>query len=195
MAVEARRGCGHRKVGGLYIVSDGNMAGSCGRLPIELSTCPCCGGGFKQSRGWSWIDLSLLLDEADGCGFDRGCGGCPISALNDIEQAGLLWVGAQYYPTPESFLIEARKQGISKRLPKGQVPKDLVLGETWVMLAHPKAVQRDGAYRPGIFSMFRPSALEQIVTESQSKDPKLLDSLEKRGIRPVIVPDDDPDHR
>lgn len=35
MAVEARRGCGYRKAGGLYLVASG-MGSPCHRLPIPL---------------------------------------------------------------------------------------------------------------------------------------------------------------
>jgi hypothetical protein len=55
MAIEAKRGCGYRKVGGTYLVS-GGLGMPCCKMPILLKTCPCCGHGVKQSRGWTWID-------------------------------------------------------------------------------------------------------------------------------------------
>jgi hypothetical protein len=63
MAVEAKRGCGHRKVGGLYLVS-GDTFVYCDRLPFKLDVCPCCGGGIKQARGTTWIQ-PLDLFEGD----------------------------------------------------------------------------------------------------------------------------------
>lgn len=54
MAVEARRGCGFRKVGGLYMVS-GALSSPCERLPLELHVCPVCNAGIKQTRAWQWI--------------------------------------------------------------------------------------------------------------------------------------------
>ena len=48
---------------------------------------------------------------------------------------------------------------------------------------------------PGIFLVFKPQRIEQIVTEAQSRDTEFIDGLAKRGITPVVVPDDDPDHQ
>jgi hypothetical protein len=41
MAVEPKRGCGYRKVGGIYLVSGGEGR-PCGCLQIPLHTCPSC---------------------------------------------------------------------------------------------------------------------------------------------------------
>lgn len=39
-----------------------------------------------------------------------------------------------------------------------------------------------------------PTRLEIIVTDEQAKDKKYMDSLQERGLTPVIVPANDPDH-
>jgi hypothetical protein len=49
----------------------------------------------------------------------------------------LLWIGRAHY-TPETYLRESRELGVSRRL--SAMPKGLVLGETWVLLAHLDAV-------------------------------------------------------
>ncbi len=198
MAVESRRGCGYRKVGGLYLVADGNGV-SCCRLPIELNVCPCCGGGIKQSRGWTWINPVLMFGEV----CKPKCNSCPAgnpALLGD--QAGLLWVGEQFYKTADEFNAEAGEIGISKRI--AAIPRNFKLGETWVLLAHPKAVKVEVKsendliphieYRPGVFRIFRPERLEKIITETMAKDKDEMQRLEKAGITPVIVPDDDVDH-
>lgn len=195
MAVEAKRGCGFRRIGGLYLVG-GKLSAPCGLLPLELSTCPCCGNGIKQARGWTWINPRQLFAEAKGCSIGGAlCAACPMSRADALpEKAGLLWIGAGFYKSPSHFQLEAAAMGISRRLPRNQVPKDLVVGETRVFLAHPAAVQRDGEKRPGIFAMFTPTAVEILITESQSQDPEFMAGIEKRGLTPVVVPDDDPDH-
>ena len=40
MAVEAARGCGWRKVGGLYLCSPPGIHVQCDRLPYDLKVCP-----------------------------------------------------------------------------------------------------------------------------------------------------------
>ena len=120
---------------------------------------------------------------------------------------GLLWVGEKYY-TPESFAKEAREQGISKRI--GTVPKNIVLGESIIYLAHPKAFTKlvpandddpqktlDGKKEqqfPGIFYAFKPKAIEMIITDEMAEDEKQMEKLKKRGITPVTVSADDADH-
>ncbi len=117
--------------------------------------------------------------------------------LEDIGTAGLLWVGAMHYKTPAHFDLESAALGVSRRI--SAIPKDFVLGKTWVFLAHPNVIpglDDDGeqVLLPGAFKMFRPTAIEKIVTETQAKDKDEMAKLSDRGITPVEVPDDDEDH-
>lgn len=233
MASEPKRGCGYRKVGGIYLMGDGGGMACCG-LPFELSVCAACGHGIKQSRGWTTVSPDMF-------DFDRQCSrtvvptdpsvmptpyNCPLVRRETFcEKAGLIWIGAQHY-TPEAFEKEAREMGISRRL--SAVPKDLVLGETWVFLAHPHAIvcstcggtgtrpeqgdqvdafdeeaeEQSGkcpdckkGRRPGVIKVFKPTALEIIVTDRQAKDEEAMEALRARKLTPVVVPHDDPDHQ
>lgn len=189
MAVELPRGCGHRKVGGLYMVGSGSGV-SCCKLPIPLCTCPTCGGGIKQTRAFTWIDPRPWL--TGGCMDPASL--CPAAHPDLLgERCGLIWIGEKFYATPEAFNDEANSQGISRRI--GAVPKGFEIGETWVLLAHPKAVYGEDGMTPGVFRIFRPQAIEKIVTKSQARDDEAMNALRKQGIRPVVVPDDDPDHQ
>ena len=117
----------------------------------------------------------------------------------DAAQKGLF----EIYPTPEAFIEEANRLGISKRITG--IPKGFKLGEHYVFLAHPKVkriVSMDpetGAdkdeWQAGVFRIFKPTAIEQIVTDVQAKDEEFMADLAKRSITPVIVPADDPDHQ
>lgn len=211
MAVEPKRGCGFRKVGGLYLVCDG-AGWPCGRLPLPLTVCPTCGAGIKQSRGWTWVDPGELFDAAAGCEWPeavdtssgwRGCGNCPLADPRQTmgERAGLLWIGEKFYASPLEFEVEAGKLGISRRI--AAVPHEFELGKTWVLLAHPKAITSQqtilegrGAAEPGpgVFSVFKPQRIEKIVTETEAADAEAMAVLERRGITPIAVPDGDEDH-
>lgn len=224
MSVEARRGCGYRKVGGIYLVSSG-IGLPCDRMPFPLTVCPTCSAGIKQARGWTWVDLAALTGGPhEPCVDYPGCVMC--AGKDDSHKAGLLWIGERFYKTPADFAQEAHDLGISRRI--STVPKDLKIGETWVLLAHPKAVPhwsmlpgtapgvltnqtvreivtvetgRDPLEgrpepTPGIFRAFKPERIEVLVTESQSKDEgDYMAKLAKRGLTPVIVPDNDKDHQ
>jgi len=156
MAVEAKRGCGYRKVGGIYLVG-GDMAHECDRLPFPLEVCPCCGAGIKFTRGWTWIKPERLFRGNHGrttmvegkpaitvgCRCPVQCPSCfPSIVFNDPEandtgRAGLLWIGKQFYATPADFVREGMQQGISRRI--SAIPLGFELGKTWVFFAHIEA--------------------------------------------------------
>lgn len=188
-SIEKERGCGFRKKGGLYLVG-GRFGSPCGKLPIPLTVCPCCNQGIKQSRGFSWITIGML--KAEGSCHVPSCGTCPLN-LPAETQVGLMWIGEKFYPTPDHFTREGNVQGISKRL--AQIPKDLEVGKTWVMLAHPKAIRipkKEGeatdTFQAGIFQAFIPERVEYIVKGDESQEE--LERLVKRGITLIdVVPE------
>ena len=207
VSVEGARGCGHRQPGGKYLVS-GGLSEPCPKLPIELCKCPTCGGGIRQARGFTWILPHPLLDPgAHGTpSHDRVCPlgqDYTIAHWHEGERAGLIWIGASFYPTPESFMEEAARMGVSRRI--AQVPRDLVVGETWVALAHPKAIpgecehgapagnpcskcehgESTGEWLGGVITFFRPTAIEYVVKGEETEEE--LDALEARGFRLVRV--------
>lgn len=192
--VENERGCGFRKKGGMYLISSG-AALACQKLPIALTVCPCCGEGVKQSRGFKWVKYDLVKDpQCPKITEGKACLSCPFDG--SVEKFGLMWVGEKFYPTPSKFTNEAALMGISKRI--AQIPKELIVGETWVLLAHPKAVlfsqttttqypaaPGEPEYLPGIFSAFVPQRIEYIVKGTETEEE--LDRMEKRGITLVNV--------
>lgn len=216
MAVEAKRGCGYRKIGGLYLVS-GPGGLPCDRLPIPLTVCPVCSHGFKQTRGFTWVDVNGLVG-----GVHRDCKDefpCPLCmATSEMGKAGLLWIGTQFYKSPAEFNKEAAELGVSRRI--SAVPRGFKVGETWILLAHPKTIQADCAacegkgyiggigenevcdgcegkgtkHQPAIFKVWRPDRIEKILPESKRGSEEALE-LAERGITPVFVPDNDPDHQ
>jgi len=185
-SLEVKRGCGYRQPGGLYLVSNGTGK-PCGKLPVVLDICPTCGGGIKPARGWTWIDGCELL-KGITCS-DGDCVTCPISMMGDeFKRTGLLWIGEKYYKTPHDWMVEADTLGVSRRIPA--VPREFVLGETWVFVAHRKTIvmvndDGDMEFSPGVFHIFQPTAVEYIVTGDETEEE--LESLEKRGLSLVDV--------
>ncbi len=201
MAVEAKRGCGWRTVGGIYLVGGGQGA-PCDRLPLPIEPCPVCGEEVRFTRGIQRIDpLKLWGDHAD-CKDDPTCPICQPSARAGIAPTYLMWVGSDY--TVPSFLFEAARMGVSKRIPA--IPIDFVVGESWVLLAKDRLLK--GAGRdwvpgvreprpggiPGVFHAFRPERIEKIITDRDAQSGFIVDGLVKQGITPVVVPASDPDH-
>lgn len=241
MASEQKRGCGYRKVGGLYMVGE-YISVPCDRLPLHLEACPVCGAGIHFTRSMTEINPFRLFGNHDGEGavlayepipgedyVDEGAvcqdkiRPCHVCDPPDAV-AFIMMVGEKYY-TPESFMEEAGKMGVSKKIPF--IPKKLKLGETIVYLAHPKAClvkevpvlqehmaikfvgsdKDNGQHRLleaekedkalGIFCAFIPKRIEKLVWGSElegEQGEKLKESLEKRGITPVPIPDGDADH-
>lgn len=198
--LDSIRSCGWRQPGSLYLRSD-SVFSPCGRLPIPLTVCPCCGEGVKQGRGFAWVTNELIAEEECLTGSDpdgRECGTCPFNPAEMPHKLGLLWVGAKFYPAPANFLSEAQTQGVSKRI--AQIPKDLVLanaGEdkppTVILLAHPKVtIKRPelggdpaSCEGPAIFSSFRADRIEYVVRGDETDEE--IEALEKRGVTPVLV--------
>jgi hypothetical protein len=209
MAVEQRRACGFRKQGAMYLVS-GGLGAPCCKLPLPLHICPTCNGGVKQTRGWQWIDPRPWLKgdctegratyqwPADPSHVAFGC--CPAATPDVLgERVGLLWIGAEFYPTPESFAREANTLGVSRRIVA--IPRGFKLGESWVFLAHPRVKEvvdpetGDLTWIGGVFRIFKPERIEKIITDEQAKDEAEMKKLADAGITPVIVPKNDRDHQ
>lgn len=188
---EAERGCGYRKEGGLYMVTDG-LTLACGALPYPLEVCAACGSGVKQSRGWTWIQpAKLFADIPADCGKPI-CPACPVAGVNilTIPRAGLLWIGKRFYRDPADWLKEAVAMGISRRV--SAIPRDFVLGETWVFAAHRAAllprfgIDPEGTEdRSGVIAAFQPSRIEYVVRGDEADED--LDRMEERGITLVRV--------
>lgn len=195
------RGCGKRKPGGLYLMTEPLQMQGCGKLPIPLTTCPCCGNGIRPARGWTWIDMDALAATVK-CDLERQCCTCPLGG--PIGRVGLLWVGESFYPTPQDWMMESSRLGVSRRIHR--MPKGFVLGETCVAVAHRKALSRPcdcaGTFRltndpckkcgdsgtvnvPAVFHLFKPTEVQYVTAGDESDDE--IERLEKRGITPVKV--------
>ena len=180
--VEGARGCGFRKPGGLYLITM-EWGAQCLRMPYPLSVCPTCSQGIKPARGFTWINTAQLTahEEMLTCGL-RHCVRCSLGGGRG-EKVGLIWVGEAYYKTPNEFLEEALRMGISRRITA--IPQGFVVGETSVLLAHRKAILGRGGASPGIFLASRPTAIEYVVTGKETEEE--LKKMIERGITPVKV--------
>ncbi|WP_138994310.1 hypothetical protein [Larkinella sp. C7] len=179
-SIEGRRGCGFRQKGGYYFVA-GKSSRPCGKLPIEVSTCPCCCQGIQFSRGFSWVSSALI--EQQSCRIS-GCSDCfPFKVM---KRYGLMWVGEKYYKTPAYFTEETARMGISKRLPF--IPKGFNVGMDWILLAHRKCpfeTLTGTDFRPGIFTAFCPQQIDYIVKGDESDE--FLQEVYDKGIHLVDV--------
>lgn len=87
--------------------------------------------------GFKWVTYELI--EPAPCEKDK-CDGCfPFNGL--VQDFGLMWVGEKFSPTPEDFVKEGVRQGVSKRI--NSIPNKFEINKDWILLAHMKAVQGD----------------------------------------------------
>lgn len=191
---EGKRGCGFRKPGGLYLRLDKCAWAYCGKLPLPLEICPCCGAGIRFSRAWTWVNGQKLFQDVE-CRFknvlnhSHSCEHCPLDKnnLNRLEKCGLIWIGEQFYKTPADWIHEANRMGISRRLTN--IPQGFKVGVTTVLVAHRKAVptELDGktVMKPGIFQCFTPDRIEYVVKGNETEEQ--LQKLIDRGITLVNV--------
>ena len=186
------RGCGWRKPGGLYLVTAAKMLEPCGKLPLSLTVCPCCGAGVKFCWGWTWVDSNKLLGDIpcvqhlrhNQAGTGTICN-CPMD--KGVGRAGLLWIGGSFYPSPSNWLDEVQRLGVSRRIKA--VPQGFKLGETWVLVAHLHVPLMDDGGQPitgpAIFEAFMPEAIQYVTKGDETQEQ--LEALAKRGITPVKV--------
>jgi hypothetical protein len=204
---EQKRGCGYRKIGGLYLVSDPGFQLKCDGLPLELEPCGCCGFVPPFSRNLQRIQPAYLF-QAERKKHDRDPGAiedahqcicpniCPLCYPIQGIDYGLMFVGKQSY-TPSSFLKEAMMMGVSKRIP--DIPSWLKLGETWVLLAHNETPRvsltelqknelhaKEPTYMKAIFHGFKPERVEMPVWKGDLTTVE-IHNLEEKGITPVLL--------
>jgi len=219
MAVEGARGCGYRKVGGLYLVGNRQWS-TCDRLKLEIPVCDCCGETLRPNRGLQPINAFKLFHNHNTeiiglwgsimgpednprltpCEDQSHCKVCfPTNTSNRSHKDYIIWIGREYY-TEESFNAEAEFMGVSRRIP--HIPDKLAIGRSVIYLAMRNNINRRAATSPtgrmikrnGIFSVFIPQSLELLVWESDATEEYIAD-LERRNITPVIIPDGDEDHK
>lgn len=206
MMSESERGCGFRQIGGLYLACDPGIQLVCDGLPLELEPCGCCGFAPPFSRNlqqihWQYISQAeqnhhLALKKRGKAGEICSCSDqCPICNLKP-QNYGLMFVGKKFY-TPESFIKEAQQMGISKRIP--EIPSWLILGETWIFLAHNEVpnisleqiagngfLEKEPKKTRAIFYGFKPQRIEMPAWKGQLSDREIL-ALEKKGITPIML--------
>jgi len=195
MAIEKVRGCGYRKVGGLYLMGTG-IAVPCDMLPLALHPCEYCGFQIPFSRGFMWISPMYLNVDAEKHHKETECkcieivkDKCPV-CFPKVGQGkyGFMWVGARHY-TPESFVKESKEVGVCKKIAK--IPKDLEFGKTWILLAHRKVPfspelnpnglrAKEPEYKPAIFYAFRVTRIEKLIWKSKATK-RRLNKLKEQG--------------
>lgn len=212
---EAARECGFRKPSkdgvGIYLRGFGK-AEDCERLPFPLTVCPCCGGGYKPTRGFTWINPMILFDpytEPKCLGFwdDGLAAGFHQEKYHDHEacwicnpellgsRAGMIWIGEQHYSSPQSFMREAAQMGISRKI--AAVPLHFEIDEHAIFLAHRKCTEVDGKWQAGVFMAFRPSHIDLVIDDPDRVPDKAINIAKELGedkCRIVkVIPDKDDD--
>jgi hypothetical protein len=171
MAVETIRRSGYRVVGGVYLTSP--TLYTC--YPQPLKRCPTCGEGPNLSRFLTSINPSDF--------FEERCDRASCFMCNSRFNAEYLAViGKHYYPTVTTFIEEAARLGVSKRVPF--IPSGVVLHKTIIYLAHERAL-KEGF---GVFGYFIVNQIEKLVWASEV--PETPDAK----VTFICIPDGDMDH-
>ena len=201
---EKERGCGYRMIGGLYLAGDKGQLVSCDSLPLELIKCGCCDYQPKLNRGFRWLTEKYVCWASAKTHEkrDRDCScspSCPICFRQTSGPIGLMFVGQTYY-TPQNFVKEALELGVCKRI--SEIPNKLVLGESWIFLAHRKVplldnklayeekgeglLPKEPEYKEAVFYAFKPQRVEMPLWKG-SFSAEELDLIRAHGITPVLL--------
>jgi hypothetical protein len=202
MMVEEKRGCGWRKVGGAYLVGEG-LTVECDALPLDLEPCGECGYAVPFSRGIQEIHSGYLTSKVEKAhqrlprGLCKDSFPCPICGSGLPKKIFLMYVSQEYY-TPESFISEAKRMGVSKRIAPQSIPKNFLLGRDWIFLAHKRvsfsarALLSDewkDEIKRGIFYAFRPQRIEMLLWKDTLREnfESEIQEWEKKGFTVVLI--------
>ena len=207
--VETERGCGWRQIGGVYLCCDAGLQVECDALPIRLKPCVECGFQVRPVRGIQAVHIGFLLSKVRGHDCREGFQ-CPV-CKPDLElgdEVFLNFVGSAAY-SPESFLAEAKAQGVSRRIAPGSLPREFKIGKSWIYLAHRKVpfrgqlpdgvmreepgLQPEPEYWPAIFYAFKPTRMEVVLGDDAPAD--VIQRWEDQGYFVVLVDHKDPKHQ
>lgn len=186
---EHERGCGWRKIGGVYLVGEG-VSACCDGLPVDLGPCDDCGFEIYQARSIvphhaGFLHSKLKTHECKDdfncplCFYGKPWGDLKAEAFakgekfNGPKEFYLMWVSQDLY-TPEEFISEASALGVSKRIAANSLPSNFVIGKDWIFLAH----------RDTKFKKFGTSPLKD-----DKGDPVPYDIISKRGIFYAFKPE------
>jgi hypothetical protein len=97
------------------------------------------------------------------------------------------WVGYTHYPYAIDYIAEARRLGISRRMPR--VPKAAIPTWTRVFLAHAYCQLADSTIGPGIFGYYNVSQVQYVLPENAGMErvPRDLMAGDIQPVRPVHV--------
>lgn len=172
-----KRGCGHRQIGGMYLIFDGAM-GICKRLPIIEPECDCCGRPMKFNRTATQIKPLALLGEHDCEAEDCDCAKKPCFVCHPSDEyAYIMWVGRKFYTT-ESFIEEAFTMGISKRV--SGVPKRIKPGtKFYFMMKNCVTVIENGKkyQKDGLFFASQITRIERCVAVGNADNPDIVQEM------------------
>lgn len=130
---EAKRGCGFRHQG-FYLRTDPAQISECGKFPLKLEACECCGLKIKLTRSLQKINVQNLFKNVE-CDNPREL--CRACLINRTGFGYLISIGHKHYPSRDDFKREAIEMGISKRV-AFPLPRDFKVKESVVLLGHPK---------------------------------------------------------
>lgn len=126
-----------------------------------------------------------------GCGYPRE--GLYITSTDGIPTTWsgndfLMWVGKVYYKTIASFVEEAEKMGVQKRI--ANIPRGLVLNSSRIFLAHPGTkIPPETGITGVVFGFFIVSGIRWFVREKQYARAMLNWALE-HGVTEIAIPTD-----
>ena len=134
---------------------------------------------FNQHRELArHIKRIALMGDPVAAAIMKGKSGAALPHWDAFDL--LMWVGQDFYPTPQDFADEVVKHGLSKRLRVGEPPV-IVPGITKLYLAHPKA-REDGA---GIFGYAYLTSAVFILPENR-RVPHAVEQWEALGQVEVV---------
>lgn len=181
------------------------------RMGWPIQEVPMVSDGYQAMYAEAWINAGHTAQAAEtelGRHIQRltiadckrllaaGFAGRSVAEYPHLDAHDLLmWVGENYYPTPEKFIQECCALGINKRIPLA-APPTIVNARTMLFVAHPRAIETqvptgeegetETSYIPGIIGFAYLTGVIYVKPDDERAIPSWVKDAEALGQIEVV---------
>lgn len=91
----------------------------------------------------------------------------------------IMWAGEEHY-TVSSFIEEAERMGVSKRIPRTAIPEGIVPGQSRILIKHQKAIVHSESFEELLAGLYTHGAPEYSLPDDMLEIVMFLENLQDK---------------